>query len=111
MSVEVSYPHIVKSPGEPARLERHRRTRVAQIAMDYLGHGWSADEIHRQHPHLSLAEIHAALGYYFDHVEEIDGEIEAEWIESERLAKNTRPSPVLERLKALKRRNGGFALP
>lgn len=110
MSVEVSYPHIVKLPGEPARLERHARTRVAQIVMDYLGHGWSAYEIHRQHPHLTLAEIHAALGYYFDHPAEIDREIEDEWHESERLAKSIRSSPVLERLKGLKRRHAGSAL-
>ena len=105
-----TYPHIVKPPGEPARLEGHPRTRVAQIAMDYLGHGWSADEIHRQHPHLSLAEIHAALGYYFDHVEEIEREIEAESREAERLARNMPPSPLMLRLKALKRRNADAAL-
>lgn len=100
----------MKPPGEPARLEGHPRTRVAQIAMDYLGHGWSADEIHRQHPHLSLAEIHAALGYYFDHVEEIEREIEAESREAERLARNMPPSPLMLRLKALKRRNADAAL-
>jgi uncharacterized protein (DUF433 family) len=110
MAVEISYPHVVKVPGEPARMERHRRTRVAQIVMDYLGHGWSADEIHRQHPHLSLAEIHAALGYYFDHVEEIEREIEEEWRETDRLARKTTPSPLMLRLKALKRRNADAAL-
>ena len=102
--------HIVKPPGEPARLERHPRTRVAQIVMDHVGHGWSADEIHRQHPHLTLAEIHSALGYYFDHVEEIDREIGEEWRASEQLAGRVPPSPVMQRLKSLKRRNGRPAL-
>ncbi|MFL5244322.1 MAG: DUF433 domain-containing protein [Gemmataceae bacterium] len=49
------YPHIVKEAGQPARLEKHARTRVATIVMDYLAYGWSPDEICRQHPHLTLA--------------------------------------------------------
>jgi uncharacterized protein (DUF433 family) len=111
MVAETVYPHIVKAAGEPAQLENHPRTRVAQIVMDYVGHGWSPDEIQRQHPYLSLAEIHAALGYYFDHTAEIDAEIDEEWRESERLARSTPPSPVLERLRALKRRHACPALP
>ena len=110
MAVETVYPHIVKRSGEPARLERHPRTRVAQIVMDYLGLGWSADEMHRQHPHLALGEIHAALGYYFDHVEEIEREIEVEAREAERLARKSPPSPLILRLRALKRRNADAAL-
>lgn len=110
MSVEVSYPHIVKAPGEPARLERHKRARVSQIALDYTEYGWSPDEIQRQHPYLTLAEVHSALAYYFDHVEEIDREIEEEWKESQRLAKATPSAPFLARLKALKRRNADAAL-
>jgi hypothetical protein len=32
-------------------------------------------EIHRQHPHLSLAEIYRALAHYYDHRVEIDAQI------------------------------------
>jgi hypothetical protein len=111
MVAETVYPHIMKRPGEPARLELHPRTRVAQIVMDYVGHGWSPDEIRRQHPYLSLAEIHAALTYYFDNAEEIGREIEEEWRESERLARSTPPARVVERLKALKRSHACPSLP
>jgi hypothetical protein len=76
--VEATYPHIVKPPGETARLERLPRVRVAQIVMDHLAHGWSVEEMCRHHPYLRLAEAHAAMAYYFDHQQEIDGEIEAE---------------------------------
>ena len=110
MAVETVYPHIVKRSGEPACLERHSRTRVAQIVMDYTEYGWSADEIQRQHPYLTLAEVHSALAYYFDHTEEFERELEDEWRESQRLAKATPPAPFLARLKALKRRNADAAL-
>ena len=74
----LAYPHIHKVVGEPARLERFPRIRVAQIAADHLGHGWSADEIVRQHPHLTPAEVYGALTYYFDHPSEIDAELSEE---------------------------------
>jgi len=79
MSLELTYPHIEKSEGVPARLQRIPRVRVAQIVMDYLAHGWSPDEMCRQHPYLKPAEAHAAMAYYFDHQDEIDREINAEW--------------------------------
>ncbi len=67
MPVEVTYPHIEKIPGESARLKRLPRIRIAQIVIDYLNHGWSADEICIHYPHLKLAEVHSAMAYYFDH--------------------------------------------
>jgi uncharacterized protein (DUF433 family) len=82
MSLEISYPHIEQSEGQPARLKRLPRIRVAQIAMDQLAHGWSADEMYRQHPHVSLAEAHAAMAFYFDHQVEIDRQISKEFDEA-----------------------------
>lgn len=102
MPVELTYPHIVKEPGKPARLERHPRTGVAMIVVDNQGRGWSAEEIVRQYPYLSLAEVHAALTYYHDHRDEIDREIETEAAEVERLRQSAPESPLLRRLRALK---------
>ncbi len=84
MTTAVCYPHIEEPVGEPARLRRVPRVRVAQLAMDYLAYGWRAEELCRQHPYLTPAEAHAALAYYFDHREQIDEEIEAEWKRADR---------------------------
>jgi len=78
MGTALVYPHIEKPGRAPARLERHKRTRVAMIVADYVWRGWSAEEVVRQYPYLTLAEVHAALTYYFDHMDEIDAELEAE---------------------------------
>ena len=75
MALELTYPHILKHPDAPARLECQPRTRVAMIVADYLYRGWSAEEIARQYRYLSLAEIHAALTYYFALVSRIYGQI------------------------------------
>jgi len=100
MSAEVLYAHIFKQEGEPARLQRVPRVRVAQIVMDYLAYGWSAEEMCRQHPHLRPAEAHAAMAYYYDHAEEVDREIAEEVAEVERARSQLPPSPFVLRLKA-----------
>src|ERR1700685_3420398 len=100
MSTGLAYPHIEKAEGLPARLQRVPRIRVAQIAMDYIAHGWSADEMCRQHAYLKPAEVHAALGYYFDHQDEIDEEIRSEFSEDEIHAKNSARSPFFLRMRA-----------
>jgi len=98
MPVELKYPHIEKVNGEPARLERVPRVRVAQMVMDHLSHGWSADEICRQYPHLTPAEVHSALAYYYDHRDEIEREIERDWKMAEESATQSARPPFLVRL-------------
>jgi uncharacterized protein (DUF433 family) len=99
MPAALTFPHIAKPPGEPARLESNPRTRVAMIVADYLWRGWSAEEIVRQYPYLTLAEVHAALGYYHDHRDEIEEELAAEYRDTGAW-KKAHPTPAfLARLK------------
>jgi hypothetical protein len=98
----LDYPHILTGNGEAARLERLPRIRVAMIAMDHVGRGWSGEEILRQYPHLTPAEMHSALAYYYDHTPEIDAEIAEELRKIEAMAKEP-PSSLRLRLLALRR--------
>jgi hypothetical protein len=67
--------------------------------MGYLAHGWSPDEMCRQHPYLQPAEVHAAMGYYFDHQGEIDAEIQFECAAVE-ASHPLQPSPLVMRMRA-----------
>jgi uncharacterized protein (DUF433 family) len=60
-------------------------TKVVEVVLDKIAYGWSPEETHFQHPHLSLAQIHAALSYYYDHQQELDAEIERRHREVEKL--------------------------
>jgi hypothetical protein len=91
MTTTVAYPHLEKIAGSPARLDRLPRIRVAQIVIDYLNDGWSADEICIHYPHLRRAEVHSAMAYYFDHQAEIDAEIEEEQKLIEQAQANAKP--------------------
>ena len=59
--------------GRP-HLEGHR-IRVQDIAVWHERLGMSVDEISADYD-LSLAQVYAALAYYFDHKDEIDRDIE-----------------------------------
>jgi uncharacterized protein (DUF433 family) len=77
--------------------------KVIEVVQDYLIHGSSAEEIHLQHRHLSLGQIHEALAYYFDHRPEVDAQIESRYRYAEDLRKKI-PQPftrqeLLDRLK------------
>lgn len=100
MALQISYPHIEKVGGAPARLGRIPRVRVAQIVMDYLAFGWSPDEMCRQHPYLQPAEAHAAMAYYFDHQAEVDAEIAAELKDADSAHRAAQNSQLRLRLRA-----------
>lgn len=51
------------------------RTKVTEIVECHLAYRWDAEQIHRQLEGLSLPQIHAALGYYYEHKTVCDAEI------------------------------------
>jgi uncharacterized protein (DUF433 family) len=71
--------HVVVTPGVAGgkpRIAGHRIT-VQDIAVWHERLGLSADEIATEYG-LSLADVYAALAYYYDHREEIDQAIRAD---------------------------------
>jgi hypothetical protein len=101
MTTAPVYPHIEKPDNEPARLQRVPRIRISQIVADYIAHGWSPEEMCRQHSYLTLAEAHTAMAYYFDHQEEINGELQAELAAAEKDRASAPPSGFVLRMRAL----------
>jgi uncharacterized protein (DUF433 family) len=75
------------------------RIRVHDIYAWHVLGGQSAVDILAGHPELSLASIHAAISYVFDHREEIEREIVEENAAYEQLKRNA-ASKVAEKLRA-----------
>ena len=73
----VGYPHV-EIAGNGIPILAGTSTKVVEVALDRLAYHWDAEEIQRQHPHLSLGQIHSALAYYYDHQAEMDNEIDAQ---------------------------------
>lgn len=98
MTVQSLDRHIESTPGVSGgrpRLAGHRIT-VQDIAIWHERLGRSADEICTDHS-LSLAEVHAALAYYFDHRDEIDRQIAGDESFIDDL-KNKTTSPLADKL-------------
>jgi uncharacterized protein (DUF433 family) len=73
------------------------RIRVQDIYVWHELQGQSPDEIVTDFKQLTLADVHAALAYYYDHRAEIDAEVQAERSESEQ-QKLSHPSKLQLRL-------------
>jgi uncharacterized protein (DUF433 family) len=72
--------------------------KVVELVAERLGYGWSPEELHFQHPYLSMAQVHSALAYYFDHQEELDNDVERRLLEADRIRKRILPSALQARL-------------
>lgn len=99
----ISYPHVEVIDGR-AWIEG-RKVRVTEIVLDWLAWHWDPEQIHRQHPHLAMAEIHAAFVYYYDHKEEVDHEIADELEKVERIRAETQNLEYQARLRSMRKRS------
>lgn len=97
--IPVSIEHIDVDEKGAARIAG-KRTKVIQLVMDKMANGWGPEELHAQYPHLSLAEIHAAFAYYYDHQAELDAQIQQDLKEADALRAQAGESPVTARLRA-----------
>ena len=96
--------HLESTPGIAGgkpRIAGHRIT-VQNIAIWHERMGKSADEICTEHG-LTLAEVYAALAYYYDHQAEMDRSMEEQETFVARQRQRT-PSVLARKLKA---RRGG----
>jgi uncharacterized protein (DUF433 family) len=54
-----------------------KNVKVIEVVLDKVADGLTPDQIYEEHyRYLSLAQIHAAFAYYYDHQAEFDAEIE-----------------------------------
>ena len=78
------------------------QVKVIEVVLDKIAYGSSPEEIHFQHPHLSLAQIHAALTYYYENQSHMDDQIRHGLEESDRLASQVSDEDFRRKLSNLK---------
>ena len=70
------YPHITSNPDIANAVPLIEGTRITvRTIAGYYQMGMNVDEILLTLSHLSAAQIHSALAYYFDHQDEIDDDL------------------------------------
>jgi uncharacterized protein (DUF433 family) len=78
------------------------RQKVAHLILDHQYSGMTMEQIQADHPRLTMAQIHAAFTYYYEHQSEMDAWIEKDAQESDALAKCASDPVFRARLVALK---------
>jgi uncharacterized protein (DUF433 family) len=85
----LSHPYIVHSEGVCGGRARVDGTRIPvwQIVSSIVRSGSSPEEFVEAYPHVTLAQVHDALSFYYDHREELERDLrdqEAAWRKSKR---------------------------
>ena len=88
---------IVSGPRGPKPRIAGHRIRVQDVAIWHEKLGMSPDEIVEQYPTITLADVHAALAYYWDHRDEIESAIREERALAAEL-RRLDPGPLQEKL-------------
>ena len=97
--VQVQYKHIVLDEAQ-APIIAGTNMKVVELVLEKTAYGWSAEELHFQHPYLTLGQIHSALAYYWDHQEELDRDIERRLEFVDEIQRTLAPLPLVARLRA-----------
>ncbi len=78
------------------------KVKVIEVASDYLAYGWTPEEMHLHQPHLSVAQIYAAMAYYYDHQNGLDGQIKQQLKEVDSLREQFEDSELQLKLRRAK---------
>ena len=96
---QTRYEHIILDEGRVPVIAG-TTTKVVELIVERMAYGWSPEELHFQHPHLTLGQIYSALAYYWDHRADLDKDIERRLESADSLRGSLGESPLVARLKA-----------
>jgi uncharacterized protein (DUF433 family) len=99
MTKKTEYKHIILNENQIPIIEG-TTLKVVEIIMAKTAYGWSPEEIHFQHPYLTMSQIYAALAYYWEHQAELDADIEQTENYAEEMQKESPETPFVQRLKS-----------
>src|SRR5689334_7047235 len=73
----MNYPHIVQTSDVCSGLSRIEGTRITVnvIVREVVRLRRTPEEVLIAHPHLTLAQIHSALAYYFDNRQQVESSL------------------------------------
>ncbi len=97
MSVATTYEHIVLNQSGIPIIEG-TTTKIVEIVTEMKAYGWSPEEIHFQHPYLSLGQIYSALAYYWDNSDEINLDIKERTAKVDEIRHQIGTSEIKEKL-------------
>ena len=98
--VETRYEHVVFNEASVPVIAGSNM-KVVELVLEKIAYGWSPEELHFQHPYLTLGQIHSALAYYWDHQEVLDRDIEQRLEFVNQVQRSLGTSRLVNRLKGV----------
>ena len=99
LAVDTEYKHIILNNDNIPIIEG-TTIKVIELVLDNKAYGWSPEELHFQHPCLTLGQIYSAFVYYWDHQQELEQDISRRLRFIEQVKQSIESSPLEQRLKA-----------
>jgi uncharacterized protein (DUF433 family) len=99
MLMETRYEHITWNEDRVPEIAG-TTMKVVELVVEQQAYGWSLEDLHFQHPYLTLGQIHSALAYYWDHREELDRDIQHRLERVDSLRNQAGTLRLVERIKA-----------
>ena len=96
--IDTRYEHIVLNEAQ-VPLIAGTTMKVVELVLDHKAYGWSPEELHFQHPYLTLGQIYSALAFYWDNQEALDQDIERRLQMVDEVRQEIKPTPLETRLK------------
>ena len=97
--VETPYEHVILN-GDDVPVIGGTSMKVIELVLGRMAYGWSPEELHFQHPYLTLGQIYSAFAYYWDHQEELDRDTERRLQFVDQVRQAMGHSPLVARLRA-----------
>ncbi len=104
--MEKEFKHIIRDEaGRP--WIKGTNLKVLELVLACQAYGWSAREYHLQHPSVSLAQVYAALAFYYAHQAEMDQAIREvlDWAEAEREKNLVETAGLRDKVRRLRQRS------
>ena len=98
-SATTKYEHVVLDE-KAVPIIAGTNMKVVEIVLEKTAYGWSPEELHFQHPYLTLGQIYSALAYYWDHQDVLDRDIERRLAFVNQTQTITEQTPLAARLKS-----------
>ncbi|RMH20564.1 MAG: DUF433 domain-containing protein [Acidobacteria bacterium] len=93
-----SYEHIaIDENGVPQIVGAN--TKVVEVVVHMRASGISAEQLAVELPHLTPAQIHSAMAYYWDHKDELDADVARRREYAERMRREMGQPPIVGKLR------------
>jgi len=104
VGLETRYEHIILDQAQVPMIAG-TTMKVIELVLDSKAYGWSPEELHFQHPYLTLGQIYSALAYYWDHQADLDQCLDRRMRQADQIQRDQKPTALDVRLNIIAKKS------